>query len=141
MCHTLCAQYVVITVVIRRESSLRIILSETGLELDSEEQAEKRDIEGKWEEERHSWQWAFHEQRPGSWNKHTYFRAWRRGKWDQRGNGGAGKLRSLNLRYYGALEHIRVLWKDLEFMQVLYSRVVSLYHSATEILTPPKNPL
>lgn len=107
----------------------------------SEEQAEKRDIEGKWEEERHSWQWAFHEQRPGSWNKHTYFRAWPRGKWDQRGNGGAGKLRSLNLGYCGALEHIRVLWKDLKFMQVLYSRVVSLYHSATEILTPPKNPL
>lgn len=42
-----------------------------GLELGSEEQAGRRDVKEKWEEERHSRQWAFHEQRQGSQNEHT----------------------------------------------------------------------
>ena len=64
-----------------------------GLELGSEEQAGRRDVEGKWEEERHSRQWAFHEQRQGSQNEHTHFGGWQGDEWDQRWGRGAGQLR------------------------------------------------
>lgn len=50
--------------------------------------------------------------------------------------GWQAETRSLDLR-----QHRRDLWKVLEFMQVLYCTVVSLYCSAAEIPTSIKPPL